>query len=245
MKKERVKRISVSEEIFNILHKKIISGEFKPGDNLPSQDKLAALCSVSRNTVREAINRLMVMGLVSSKQGIGTVVEPISAGSYMSSLSSHLSLHPMTVRDFMEARLAVEPMTVRLAALRATPAERERLEEIMDQMKAHYRNTEIDAFSEWSSRFHFELARMCGNSVLLKFLETIWDFLRNFIAEMSGISDSMENSMKYHNDIFQAVVEGDGDGAQEAMRGHLINIIERVNQDRNFEIVEASIFKDL
>ena len=84
MKNERIRRVSVSEEIFNILHKKIISGEFNPGDKLPSQDKLASQYAVSRNTIREAINRLMVMGLVSSKQGIGTVVEPISAGSYAS-----------------------------------------------------------------------------------------------------------------------------------------------------------------
>ncbi|MBI9082560.1 MAG: FadR family transcriptional regulator [Desulfobacterales bacterium] len=244
MKKERVKRISVSEEIFNILHKKIISGEFKSGDKLSSQDKLADQYSVSRNTIREAINRLMVMGLVSSKQGIGTVVEPISAGCYMSSLSSHLSLHPITVRDFTEARVAVEQITVRLAAIRATPVERERLQEIMNQMGTHYRDRDIDAFSEWSSRFHIELARMSGNSVLLKFLETIWDFLRNFISEMSVIPDSMEKNMKYHNDICQAVIVGDGNGAQEAMRRHLNNIIERVNKNSNSEIVATSLFKD-
>ena len=245
MKKERIKRVSLSEEIFNILHKKIISGEFKPGDNLPSQDKLADQYSVSRNTIREAINRLMVMGLVSSKQGIGTVVEPISAGSYMASLSSHLMLHPITVRDFIEARVAVEQMTVRLAAIRATPIERERLKEIMSQMKIYYRDKDVAAFSEWSSRFHIEMARMSGNSVLLKFLETIWDFLRNFISEMSKISDSMENTMKYHSEIYQAVITGDGDLAQEAMHRHLINIIERINKNSNFEIVEKSLFKDL
>ena len=244
MKTERVKRISVSEEIFNILHKKIISGELTPGEKLPSQDKLAVLYSVSRNTIREAINRLMVMGLVSSKQGIGTVVEPVSAGSYVSSLSSHLSLHPMTVRDLIEARMAVELMTARLAALRATPAERQGLQEIMDQMKATYLQQDVDAFSEWSTRFHAELAGMCGNSVLVKFLETIWDFLRNFITEMSSIPDSMEKSMEYHSAICDAVLAGDGNGAQEAMRRHLINIIERINRNSDSEIVQESLFED-
>ena len=77
MENDRIKRISVSEEIFNILHKKIISGEYSPGDKLPSQDKLAEQYHVSRNTIREAINKLTVMGLLSSKQGVGTVVEPM------------------------------------------------------------------------------------------------------------------------------------------------------------------------
>lgn len=244
MKTERVKRISVSEEIFNILHKKIISGELTPGEKLPSQDKLAELYSVSRNTIREAINRLMVMGLVSSKQGVGTVVEPVSAGSYVSSLSSHLSLHPITVRDFIEARMAVEPMAVRLAALRATPAERNGLQEIMDRMRAYYLQRDVDAFSEWSTRFHVELAKMCGNSVLVKFLETIWDFLRNFISEMSSIPDSMEKSMEYHGAICDAVMAGDGNGAQEAMRRHLLNIIQRINRNSDDEVVKESLFEN-
>ena len=213
-----------------------------PGDRLLPQDKLAIQYSVSRNTIREAINRLMVMGLVSSKQGVGTVVEPISAGSYMSSLSSHLLLHPIAMRDFIEARVAVEMMTVRLAAIRATPIERERLKEILDHMGTCYRDRDIEVFSEWSSRFHIELARMSGNSVLLKFLETIWDFLQHFITEMSKIPGSMQKSMKYHNDICQAVIAGDGDRAQELMHQHLINIIERINQNSKFEISEKSLF---
>ena len=242
MEKEKIERISVSEKILDILHSKIISGEFKPGDRMPSQDKLAEQYQVSRNTIREAINKLMVMGLVSSKQGIGTVVEPVSAASYMSSLESHLLLQPITVRDFIEARVAVEQIVVRLAALRATSIEKDRLKEVIDKMRTYKNNNDVDAFSEWSSRFHIELARMSGNSVLLKFLETIWDFLQYFIAHMSQMPESMEKSMKYHFEIFEAVISGDSDKAQDKMCQHLYDVVKRINKSMDFEIAAHSLF---
>ena len=244
MENDRIKRISVSEEIFNILHKKIISGEYSPGDKLPSQDKLAEQYHVSRNTIREAINKLTVMGLLSSKQGVGTVVEPMSAASYVSSLSSHLLLHPITLRDFIEARVAVEQIIARLAALRATPIERERLKEVIQKMQTYYHEKDVEPFSDWSTRFHIELARMCGNSVLLKFLETIWDFLRHFIAQMSKIPDSMEKTMKFHNEIYEAVISGDADKAQEKMSNHLYDVVMRVNKNMDFQIPTKSLFPD-
>ena len=242
MEREKIKRISVSEKILDILHSKIISGEFKPGDRLPSQDKLAEQYQVSRNTIREAVNKLTVMGLLTSKQGIGTVVEPVSAASYMSSLSSHLLLQPITVRDFIEARVAVEQITVRLAALRATSIEKERLREVIDKMRTCKKNNDVEAFGEWSSRFHIELARMSGNSVLLKFLETIWDFLQYFIGHMSKMPESMEKSMKYHSEIFEAVISGDSDEAQDEMRQHLYDVVKRVNKTMECEIVADALF---
>ena len=48
------------------------------------------------------------MGLLTTKQGAGTVVNVSSPTSYMTSLSDHLLLYPATVREFIEARVIVE-----------------------------------------------------------------------------------------------------------------------------------------
>ena len=114
---QSIKRTSAAEEAFKILHEWIISGKSKPGDKLPSQDKLAEQFNVSRNTIREAIYKLTVMGLLTTKQGFGTIVNICSPASYMASLSDHLLLHPTTVQKFIEARVIVEQATVRLAVL--------------------------------------------------------------------------------------------------------------------------------
>ncbi len=107
-----IKRTSAADEVFKILHEWIISRKLRSGDKLPSQDELAKQFAVSRNTLREAINKLTVMGLLTTKQGVGTVVNITTASNYMASLSNHLLLKPATVREFIEARGIVEQATV-------------------------------------------------------------------------------------------------------------------------------------
>ena len=72
---QAIHKMSTSDEVFRVLHDRIMSGELKPGDKLPPQNLLAEQLSVSRNTLREAIHKLTVMGLLAAKPGVGTSVE--------------------------------------------------------------------------------------------------------------------------------------------------------------------------
>lgn len=57
------------------VRKKIVAGGYKPGHLLPSERNLMDTYKVSRLTVRKAINRLAIQGLVVKKQGKGTFVQ--------------------------------------------------------------------------------------------------------------------------------------------------------------------------
>ena len=61
-------------QLKNILKNQILSGAFKPGDRLPSENELGQVYRVSRITVRQAINALVQEGLVCRRQGRGTFV---------------------------------------------------------------------------------------------------------------------------------------------------------------------------
>ena len=76
-----LQRTNLTDEVFNILFERITSMHYKAGDLLPSQDKLAKEMGVSRNTVREAVNRLATVGILTAKQGLGTVIESNKARS--------------------------------------------------------------------------------------------------------------------------------------------------------------------
>ena len=71
----------MTDEVFNILHERINTTYYKIGELLPSQDKLAKEMGVSRNTIREAINHLVTTGILSTKQGVGTVIRSNQARS--------------------------------------------------------------------------------------------------------------------------------------------------------------------
>lgn len=61
-------------QIQEILKQKINSGEWQPGERIPSEQTLSEMLNVSRMTIRQALNNLVKESLVSRKRGIGTFV---------------------------------------------------------------------------------------------------------------------------------------------------------------------------
>ena len=94
MEVSAIKRTSAADEALKTLHDMIVSGRLKHGDRLPSQDRLAEQFGVSRNTIREAIYKLTVLGLLTPRQGVGTIVNISSPSGYIASLSDHLIFSP-------------------------------------------------------------------------------------------------------------------------------------------------------
>lgn len=60
--------------IYNKLYTEIISGELPDGSQLPSESMLTEKYGVSRNTLRQALTVLNEDGLISKRQGRGTLV---------------------------------------------------------------------------------------------------------------------------------------------------------------------------
>jgi GntR family transcriptional repressor for pyruvate dehydrogenase complex len=241
---ESIKRTRAADEVFRILHEWILSGKLKPGDKLQSQDELARQFNVSRNTLREAIYKLTVMGLLTAKQGIGTVVNITTASSYITSLSDHLLLKPATVRDFIEARVIVEQATVRLAGSRANSDDIEGLNDIIKQQIAAFKRGDVENFVELDSKFHMELARISGNNVLLKFLETTRELLHKFIAEVSHLPGAIESAIHYHTRIVEFLSIKDSKKAVEKMCDHLYDVTKRIERNMEVDLNTKSLFSD-
>ena len=68
-------------QIADRLRRSIASGEFKPGDILPSETEINAAFQVSRATARASLERLRQEGLISRHSGRGSIVRPPSASS--------------------------------------------------------------------------------------------------------------------------------------------------------------------
>ncbi|NLJ17024.1 MAG: GntR family transcriptional regulator [Clostridiales bacterium] len=69
-------RTQLYYQLFDILCAKIKSGEYAPGDMLPTENDLVQKYKVSRITVRKAMDLLYNEGLISRKRGYGTIVKP-------------------------------------------------------------------------------------------------------------------------------------------------------------------------
>jgi GntR family transcriptional repressor for pyruvate dehydrogenase complex len=242
LKAQSIRRTSAADEVFKSLHEWIISGQLKPGDKLPAQEKLAEQFAVSRNTLREAIYKLTVMGFLMTRQGVGTVVNISNPASYMTALSDHLLLDRASVREFLEARFFVEKATVRLAVIRASPEDMTNMEHIIDEQVAAFHREDTEAFSKLDVEFHMALARASGNKVLLKFLETIWELLHKFIAEVSVLPGAIDHAIRFHRDILDLIVQRDMVKAERKIVQHLHDVVQTIERHMGVDLGADSLF---
>ncbi|NIX76185.1 FadR/GntR family transcriptional regulator [Microvirga terricola] len=213
---------------------------------LPPERALALQLSVGRRTLRRALDVLEAEGRLWRHQGKGTFLgpRPARADTSVEELSSRTN--PLEV---MEARLGIEPMLARLAALRASNGDIERLEHLAHKTGTSAA-TDTDNRELWDGAFHRAIAEAAGNSLLFAFMDMInqirqdptWRRLREQARSPAG----ERTYVHYHHRIVAAIAARDGRGAEQAMREHLeavreslVKIMTKPAQD-NYDIQTAN-----
>jgi len=124
MRLEPVRRQSLPDAVFEQLTNEIVAGGVPPGDALPPERTLTEQLGVNRQAVREALQRMHLLGLVDIRHG-----EPTRVRDFRSSASPELltwlvvrpdgSVDPAVVRSVFELRATVGADAARLCAGRA------------------------------------------------------------------------------------------------------------------------------
>ena len=236
-----IKKKSTTTRVFETLYEMIATGGLRAGEKLPPQDELARQLGVSRNTLREAVNKLSTMGLLVSRQGVGTVVEAPNPGSYLTSLSGQFLLDPLSVREFIEARISIERTTVRLAVERANSKDIDQVKSILKQQRKALEQADVNEFTRHDAAFHFKLAEMSANRVLHKFLETIQDMLQRFIGEVSELPGAMEEAFAFHTRMIAAIDARNADVAEKEIVLHLFDVVRRIESNLKIDIQQNTL----
>jgi DNA-binding FadR family transcriptional regulator len=199
------------------LRRAIETGAYSEGDRLPPERQLALTFDAARSTVRRALDQLEKAGLVSRRLGSGTYVGS-SGGPQGADLADRIS--PL---QLVEARLAVEPFTTRLAVLHATRRHLDDMEAVL--LRAEASTEDKDSFSRWDGEFHLMIAQASGNPLLLTVYRQInqvrihaqWDAMKEKILT----PDVIIGYNRQHRGIFNALNERDAVTAQALITEHL------------------------
>ncbi len=235
-KTETIKRSTTADKVFDILHQWIASGRLQEGEVLPSQDELSRRFEVSRNTLREAIFKLSALGLVQAKQGVGTVVQSRSSANYLSGLQDHLLMDRISMREFLEARVSIETTIVRLAVARASQEDIDRLDKILDRQREAIKAGDEVEFVKHDVAFHGELGHACGNRVMLKISQTVYNLLRSYITTVAGAPGNIEQALRYHRQILAAIKNRDAQAAENNMVSHLQETVRRFQEAMDVDL---------
>ena len=212
-----IRKSRISEEIADQIRSLIAGGQFAPGDRLPPEREMAATLRVSRNSVRDALRTLEVMGIVESRHGDGVYVSFITAETLVAPLASILATRQNLVSELMDARRLLEPPVARCAAERATDADITELERLLEIQTVKTANGN-PAFEEHNA-FHYALARSTKNEVVLLVINHVIDLLRESRAAWSLAR--AQRSVVGHRKILDSIKSRNPEAAFRATLEHL------------------------
>lgn len=216
-------RRKLGHEVQQRLLADIRAGTYPVGTLLPSERELMAQFGVGRPAVREGLQALERMGLISIVHGEGTRVLPLSADSVISQISASaihlLAGDSQLLEHLKEARLAFEIAMARSAALRATDADIDRLREALDTHRASFGDPL--RFLETDLALHKAIAGVSGNPVYVAVSQAMLQWLRNFHENLVRAPGAEEVTVDEHVRLFDCIARHDPDGAEQAVREHL------------------------
>lgn len=229
-KKERL-----GDRIYGQILEQIASGALRPGDRLPSESLISRSLSVSRPIVRQALMRLQADGLVTTRKGLGTVVQNTPPEGLTRFSQPDNVAHMLRC---LELRMAVEGQAAALAATRHNTAELRQIGRALDAMKEQMQKSGVATVADFE--FHLAVARASGNFLFEQVLQSLNDAIRQGMTTAlsvtkEGSPERAQRVIDEHRAIYDAIARRDSAGADLAMRYHLDRVRQRVtdsNRDR-------------
>ncbi len=216
-------RLSVTDQAIESIKAMIVGGELGPGDRLPKEADLAARLGLSRNSLREAVRALSLIGLLEVRQGDGTYVSSLSPDDLLATTSFLADVQqPRTVLHVLEVRRVIEAAATALAAQYVTDEELAALEGMLERMR---QATTVEGLVEQDRAFHRAIANASRNPVLASLVESfsgttsrarIWRGMRQ--------ADALEQTFSEHAAILDALRHRRPDLARAWATAHVAGV---------------------
>lgn len=230
-----IKAKRVSDQAYEQIRDLVFRGQLKPGDQIMPERELAQALGVSRPTVREAIKRLVTMGLLEHRQGQGTYVRSTDSQREHNPLAAVMEGHDASLTELLEVRMGLEGQSVILAAQRATTEDIQVLETALEAMLAENAAGHLGIDEDVS--FHMAIAFASKNPVQVHIMKSFYDLLHYGIKEnLQALWEepaSLPIISKQHREIFAAIRGHDPEAAYQAMKRHIGFVLDFVRNRKS------------
>ena len=226
-----IKSSKLSDEVYNQIVSLISSGKLNPGDKIPSERELAVDLRISRQSIREALNRAEVMGLVEVRQGEGSFILSSVKKSLKPPLTLIIEKEAERIFDFLEIRKLVEGWCAEKAAIEATEEELENMAGILDEMKKVV--SKDKQWEELDLNLHLSFAKATHNVIAVHIMEALKSNFKPFFRFTKSMpsSEKMDILWQHHYEIFKAIKQRDPETSKKKVIDHLNYIREKLKED--------------
>lgn len=216
-KKEKILAESVADDIIAMI---TIDKRFLPGDKLPNENDLSAELKISRTTLREAIRILVAHNVLEIRRGKGTFIKDNKELDENFDLGG-LSGIRLNIKDLYEMRLIFEPKIAYYAAKRGSQKEIDRI--------LYYGKLEEEMILKQEDRtdveqaFHNSIAKAAHNEFVDKLMPIIYNAIYKGVILSEENPLMVQETMSDHRMIMDFIAMGDAEGAETAMKLHIIH----------------------
>lgn len=224
-----VQRKNLYEDISNQIINLISEGNWKVGEKIPGEIELSRLFEVSRNSIRESLKALELIGILHARSGKGTTVAESAIERINKIKLSSMPDTKSSLVEIMEARLIMEPGIVQIATQKATEEDFILLKNILDNCETAFNAKDYDF--EMGFSFHEKIFEISGNSILVNIVHNLKEKqvnVRRKIFLKTLDTKVLMEELAEHKSILKLMKDRNADAAATAMKHHIEDSLNRL-----------------
>lgn len=191
----------LGDRVTNQLKQDISKNIFKAGEKIPAEPELMKLYNVGRSTIREAVKTLVNLGVLTVKQGYGTVVNTQIADQTIDQ-----RLRQANFEDINAVRSLLEKEIVKLASERHTPEQLVIIEGFLKARRQAIEQEQHQDCADADIAFHLAIAKASQNNVLADLYQSFVHIIRDFFNKREKHGTSyFALSHHLHQQLFDAI----------------------------------------
>lgn len=221
---EQIEVKSLTDEVEAAIYSYIKKEKLTPGDSLPKENELAQMLGISRPMVREAVSRLRMLGVISSRKRRGMIVAKPKIFETMRKVMNPQFLNQNDQQDFFNLRLTLEIGMGDLLAANVSKMDLAQMQDIVDREKAS--PDDFTLYQECDYEFHSCLYKATGNQAIMSFQIILYRFFSDIETRKGYASPDYANRFNdpnriTHLDVLNAVRTQNPLKINEIMQKHL------------------------
>lgn len=205
---------TVSEQVYNAVRDRILSGQIAPEAPI-RQDALSAALGVSKIPLREALTRLEQDGLVSSQPNRGYVVTPMTGAE---------------ADEVFALRLKLEPEATAIGATNANSQQRRIATEAFELLDAEAEKSDA-RMGVLNREFHLALIRPSGKFVTIQLIERLQLIAERYVRAHLEPQGRERRARAEHAGLLKAWLAGDAAAVQRKVEIHISGALEDLRME--------------
>lgn len=206
-----------SDLVYEYVLDQIKTSELTADDKIQSENALSEALNVSRLSVRQALDKLEALGMITKVKGSGTYINNPKDIENLDAISHVVQMSNDDIASILEFRKYFESGNVKQFILNGSDSDRERLKEVVELMR---QTSDKRDYGELDYQFHKIIAEGSKNNIVIRIQQILMTLLKEqqiLLSELIGNAVGNE----FHDVIYRAIDEKDMELASLLMVRHI------------------------